>query len=95
MASEIKDGGPAFPVPLPDGEHWPGEGDPNGMSLRDWFAGQALPQAVEDYDRQTRGVMDTKMPVLQWATERSPRELIIAEQAYKYADAMLKARAAP
>lgn len=30
--STKKDGGPAFPV----------LGSPNGMSLRDWFAGQAL-----------------------------------------------------
>jgi hypothetical protein len=31
--SKINDGGPAFPIP---DEGWP------GMTLRDWFAGQAL-----------------------------------------------------
>jgi hypothetical protein len=63
--------------------------------LRDWFAGQALPQAVEDYDRKTRGVMDTKNPVLPWATAATgTREQIIAHQAYRYADAMLAAREA-
>lgn len=37
--SKINDGGPAFPTTKPL-EHW---GDPNqGMTLRDWFAGQAL-----------------------------------------------------
>lgn len=35
--SAPNDGGPAFPVPS-DGR---AEGDP-GMSLRDWFAGQAM-----------------------------------------------------
>lgn len=40
----IDDGGPAFPCD-PD-KHWFYTGEPNigamGMSLRDWFAGQAL-----------------------------------------------------
>ena len=42
MSEQIKDGGPAFPWPhtqYPNGEvEW---GLP-GMTLRDWFAGQAL-----------------------------------------------------
>lgn len=42
MKDQIKDGGPAFPWPhtqYPNGEvEW---GSP-GMTLRDWFAGQAL-----------------------------------------------------
>ena len=39
--SAKNDGGPAFPVPVaqPFGEGWMAVG---GMSLRDWFAGQAL-----------------------------------------------------
>ena len=41
MAEQIKDGGPAFPGPS-----FTRDGNPNGhamgMSLRDWFAGQAL-----------------------------------------------------
>ena len=38
------DGGPAFPIPLNLGESWSKEagGDPNGMSLRDYFAAAAL-----------------------------------------------------
>jgi len=38
------DGGPAFPVPMLPGESWDSEkyGNPNGMSMRDWFAGMAL-----------------------------------------------------
>jgi hypothetical protein len=37
MSGEEKDGGPAFPIPQREGP-----GHPDGMSLRDWFAGQAL-----------------------------------------------------
>ncbi len=65
-----------------------------GMPLRDWFAGKALPQSVEDYDRKTRGVHDVKTNVLPWACEATgSRESIIARQAYRYADAMIAARA--
>lgn len=38
--NKLNDGGPAFPFPSDDG---PGQFPPaRGMSLRDWFAGQAL-----------------------------------------------------
>jgi hypothetical protein len=42
--SEAIDGEPAFPVPVGEREFWDREenGSPNGMSLRDWFAGMAL-----------------------------------------------------
>ena len=39
------DGGPAFPRPhghLPDHPYYSGNSAEAGMSLRDWFAGQAL-----------------------------------------------------
>jgi hypothetical protein len=39
MSTPINDGGPAFP---------PGDGSENGMSLRDYFAGQALAGALAD-----------------------------------------------
>jgi hypothetical protein len=49
MTDKIDDGGAAFPVPdvfRPDGHHamagW------YGMSLRDWFAGQALAGLLAD-----------------------------------------------
>lgn len=80
-------GGPAFPIEGTATPYAP------GMTLRDYFAAQALSQAVEDYDRKTRGVMDTKINVLPWATQvTGTREQIIARQAYRYADAMLEAR---
>jgi len=42
MNTLINDGGPAFPVA--DTKHWDGQIQygTNGMSLRDWLAGQAL-----------------------------------------------------
>lgn len=42
MSEKIKDGGPAFPrAPLGEDCAHP-YGQQDGMSLRDWFAGQAL-----------------------------------------------------
>lgn len=59
-----------------------------GLDVRDWFASHALPQAVLDYDRRDRG-----NPVLPHAAKPiGTREDIIAWQAYRYADAMLRAR---
>lgn len=87
LRTDGTDGGPAYPTGDPThGGDW-------GMSLRDAAAMAALPQAVEDYDRRTRAVMDTKVNVLPWACEATgTREEIIARQAYRYADAMIKAR---
>jgi hypothetical protein len=92
------DGGPAFPIPNDDR---PGayEAHP-GMTLRDWFAGQALPQAVLDYGEPSMSTTakqrcDRGNPVLPYAAQGSgTRESIIARQAYRYADAMLAAREA-
>ncbi len=73
----INDGGPAFPIP----------NDPNpgayeahpGMSLRDWFAGQAL----------------CSIPMRSWdASGRTDAQIIHmwAQAAYVVADAMLAER---
>jgi hypothetical protein len=71
MANEPKDGGPAFPK---SDNHWP----ESGMSLRDWFAGQALAGmasiSLEDGDM-----------IMGWAD--------MSKAAYRAADAMLAARA--
>jgi hypothetical protein len=67
----INNGGPAFPiadVPYPNGNVQHGW---NGMSLRDWFAGQALAGLLAH-------------------TGESERNRAVA--AYRYADAMLRAR---
>lgn len=62
-----QDGGPAFPVPASHENY-----APTGMSLRDWFAGQALAGLFAD------------------GREGTPLEY--AQDAYTWADAMLKAR---
>ena len=49
----------------------------NGMSLRDWFAGQAVSGALQGYDHDRHSLTRQR----------------IAENAYAIADAMLKARA--
>ena len=83
MSDTIDDGGPAFG----HGNYEQG-GDP-GMTLRDYFAGQALPQSVEDYTRSDH----RKNPLLPHAAPPiGTREDIIARQAYRYADAMIAAR---
>lgn len=49
--NEPNDGGPAFPMP-PVGTGDPRDGmagGSNGMSLRDWFAGQALNGLLASY----------------------------------------------
>lgn len=79
--SKINDGGAAFPsltiVPLGGGMAGPHP----GMSLRDWFAGQALP---------------TVMAVCV-TSECAPGETLpqmFARKSYRVADAMIAARAA-
>jgi hypothetical protein len=79
MSKPINDGGPAFPLPpqietyrLPNGAMV----EEAGMSLRDWFAGQALAGALQNYTTIKFG-----------CTEKE-----VALGAYRYADAMLAAR---
>jgi hypothetical protein len=75
--SAPKDGGPAFPIAVPD-QRFP-DGQPiqqgffeSGMSLRDWFASQAI------------------NTVLAQAYGSTPE--ILAAKTYELADAMLAAR---
>lgn len=67
---KTKDGGPAFPIPR--FHTW--QDEVPGMSLRDWFAGQALIGLIS---RNNYG------PVSDEGN---------ADAAYRYANAMLKAR---
>lgn len=71
-------GGPAFPV---HGGHHPDDDPRNrviggGMTLRDWFAGQALAGLLAGYYRQTTNYNLSEAP----------------EEAYKIADAMIAER---
>lgn len=84
--SERNDGGPAFPRPAfaPEGvtfEDCVIHDHQDGMSMRDWFAGQALLLAgcvaIKSWEKPGS-------PVVSWT--------IAAEAAYKMADAMLDER---
>lgn len=79
----VDDGGPAFPRTggTVDGPNVPEWAPPQtGMSLRDYFAGQALAALIATYGT-ANGEDDHLLP---WCA---------AGDAYDYADAMLKARA--
>ena len=86
MPEEIKDGGPAFPFwtsPRTTTDTAP------GMSLRDWFAGQALAgiimaNAKADSDAAVKAIIECGGIGL-WVAAT-------ANSAYTYADAMLAER---
>ena len=83
MSETIKDGGPAFPhdkyTKREDGQ-W-GVFASGGMSLRDWFAGQALPAVIRQCNPLEKEFGET-MPGM------------FARRSYEAADAMLAARGA-
>lgn len=68
---DLEDGGPAFPVTPAEGPNF------MGMTLRDWFAGQAL-----------AGRLAALNP---GGLDRAASEYM-AEQSYRLADAMLEER---
>jgi hypothetical protein len=71
------DGGPAFPsglVSIGDGDH---QAFSNGMTLRDWFAGQALAGLAANC---------TDAGLSTWLPDS------IAARAYQYADAVIAER---
>lgn len=76
MSDSIIDGGPAFPT---ESEHQSGPHTfhYSGMTLRDWFAGQAL----------------AHIPALLEAKEQNKSGFNIARHAYEIADAMIVQRA--
>jgi hypothetical protein len=80
MSAPTNDGGPAFP---------PGDGSENGMTLRDYFAGQALAgitsRSVEVY-KKLEGSGISMSEIENELTQR------LSCAAYIYADAMLSAR---
>ena len=86
--SKINDGGPAFPRPHSTDEHeFPCNGydDQQGMTLRDWFAGQALAEIYNNYWREARE-RDLAVP--------SDWRMGLAQESYAMADAMIAARGA-
>ena len=51
----MKNGGPAFPVVVNDPSSLKGVAVTEGMSLRDWFAGQAI-AGLAGHDMDARGI---------------------------------------
>ena len=98
--STTNDGGPAFPFDPVGGIH----GGSTGMSLRDYFAGQAMAAMVAGHlkhnrDPSRRGgdepLLDYTMPDCEGVIEeRDCNAPIMASVAYAMADAMLAAREA-
>lgn len=75
--TKIDDGGPAFPRFVPEG-HYNGSVHAEGMTLRDWFAGQALIGAYHAWMADCRNADSSAAGM--------------ATECYLIADAMLKAR---
>lgn len=77
MSTPIDNGGYAFPVPTwqhPNGDiMWGGD----GMTLRDWFAGQALGAYLAGRNG---------------GDNRTTHNVAVAKVCYEYADAMIEAR---
>ena len=73
----IETGGPAFPLQSIGPDFAPGYA---GMTLRDYFAGQAISQIIATYANDT--------------THGMTKADYFAGRAYEIADAMLKARGA-
>jgi hypothetical protein len=92
VSAKIDDGGPAFPM-TGSTANWDAEKGQYvpqyGMTLRDWFAGQALGSILKScgdlwcyYDQNAGSKGDNDIP--------SPRA--VASYTYELADAMLAAR---
>ena len=90
MSEQPKDGGPAFPTQERTGNSFAGDDSRlhsetlahGGMSLRDWFAGQAL---AGDAANNEEGCFSHKTSDAQLLNQ--------AQLYYRIADAMLAARA--
>ena len=74
--SKINNGGPAFPIPLNEGQPYQGHSPCNGMTLRDYFAAKAM-----------QGLC-----VGRSHTQLKGHAKASADAAYEIADAMLRAR---
>ena len=78
MSNTNTNGGPAFPIPLQPGEVWQVMAPCDGMTLREYFAGQAISQIIATCANDT--------------TYGMTKADYFAGRAYEIADAMLKAR---
>ena len=90
MKTPSNDGGPAFPL---INEHTHPTTISNGMTLRDYFAGQALSQLIKQEIREMR---ETAKGMDCFGDDESDEipfhTSFIASESYAIADAMLAAR---
>ena len=85
----IKDGGPAFPVPLQPGHSWQGMAPCDGMSLRDYMAIHASESDILKQGELIR--LSTFSPNHKGTPNVLPNNWHITAR-YMHADAMLKTR---
>lgn len=89
----MKDGGPAYPQPqVADGQGGIEYTEVEGMSLRDWFAGQAIGAQLTSIaisDASAKALLESAS--IEGVTVKQK----LASKAYEMADAMLDAREAP
>lgn len=91
MSETKDDGGPAFPRPAAEHSQG-GHFEQSGMSLRDWFAGQALSGIAAGLCANTATLPGE--PCFERAMGRFVFDSA-TQDAYRIADAMLAARSAP
>lgn len=88
MNSTTNDGGPAFPVTASTGDPRDGVYCRDGMSLRDWFAGQALAGYARSLLTQYASDVLCKLNERHGVSTSDT----IATMAYELSDAMLAER---
>lgn len=82
--NKIEDGGPAFPADNFAAQYCP------GMSLRDWFAGQALAGLIEPFITASKDSVSLAATADGYSGNMAG---YVAMKAYWFADAMLAVRA--
>lgn len=95
MSDERKDGGPAFPAAIAITEAGDVYHGYDGMTLRDWFAGQAILTAYNDLRAderdETRRTLNSGKELLPFSDVYTHPDHI-AEVAYDIADSMIVER---
>jgi hypothetical protein len=93
MASEIKDGGPAFPCQPLDAQGNPCNAAHQGMTIRDVFAKEAMGFADREGGNGTAADAEKEMGLPKGTyCYKKHWPLLCARRAYQYADAMMIAR---
>ena len=93
--SKVNDGGAAYPTDWqqPNGRGGYYHNTESGMTLRDWFAGQAMNSAIEDYTLKCRSGNAHGKPCLpNFADTSNGQADEVAKIAFALADAMIKER---